>query len=268
MKIFYTVLAYLLTIIFNYLLGSISFSKIISSHYGVDITKVGSKNAGGTNVGRSVSKRAGILTITLDLLKCFLALLFTFVIFRYVKLDIFYYDQFIEVICSISAFSVALGHIYPVFSHFKGGKAVACFAGYCLFISPVLFLIGLLTFFITFKRFKKISLSSIIGSFSCLLFSFVPLITHLTCFKDYSLYNFGLYFSPSFMIHLTYVTTITVFLFILTILIRHSSNIKRLLAGKEPVTVFKKDVKKDADENENKIITIAINELKKEINDK
>ena len=68
------------------------------------------------------------------------------------------------------------------------------------------------------------------------------------------------------MIHLTYVTTITVFLFILTILIRHSSNIKRLLAGKEPVTVFKKDVKKDADENENKIITIAINELKKEIN--
>ena len=242
MKIFYTILAYLLVIIISYLIGSISFSKLISSHYGVDISKVGSGNAGGTNVGRNVSKKAGILTMFLDMMKCFIAALTTFLIFNYLitYMDIVKYNQFFEVICFVSALSCSIGHIYPIFSHFKGGKAVACLAGYTLFISPIMFLLGLIIFFTLFKVFRKVSICSILGSFFCFLLSLIPMILDFTVIKDKNIFNGGTYFAPSCMVHLTYITAISYFVFFIIIVIKHRSNIKRLINGEEPVTVFKK----------------------------
>lgn len=243
MTLFYTILVYFSVMLFSYLVGSISFSKIIARHYGVDITKVGSKNAGGTNVGRSVSKKAGILTMLLDLLKCFFTLMIVFLVFNftYKNMDIYTIpDHFVELLCSISAVFVAIGHIYPVFSHFKGGKAVACFAGYVTFISPILFLIGLISFFTLFKCFKKVSLASIFGTLITTICSAVPMILDLTVLSNPTVYDGGIYFAPNCMIHLTYITFCTFFFFFVLITIKHRSNIDRLIHGNEPDTVFKK----------------------------
>lgn len=242
MKYFYTILSYFLVITISYLIGSISFSRIIANRYGVDLTKVGSKNAGGTNVGRNISKKAGILTMILDMFKCYISLLTVFLIFNYLKdsMNIFTYDLFIEVLTLITAISVSLGHIYPIYYKFKGGKSVACFAGYILFISPSIFFIGMIVFFTLFKICKKVSLCSILTSLIVFVLSFIPMILDLTCLKDKNVFNGGTYFAPDCMIHLTYITTITFFIFLLLIVIKHLSNIKRLINGEEPDTVFKK----------------------------
>ena len=72
MQLTYTILVFVLTILAGYLLGSIPTAKIIGRLHGVDITKEGSKNAGGTNVGRVIGKKAGFLTMFLDGAKCFI----------------------------------------------------------------------------------------------------------------------------------------------------------------------------------------------------
>lgn len=242
MKIYLTILTYLLVAILSYLIGSISFSKIIAKHYGVDITKVGSFNAGGTNVGRSVSKKAGIMTMVLDFFKCYIPMLITFLLFNYWECpNIISYDQFKEVICCLSGICVSIGHIYPIFYNFKGGKAVACFAGFCLFISPILFVLAGIIFFLVFKLKKRVSLSSIIGTFFCFLISFIPMILDLTILPNPCDFNGGLYFSKQCMLHLTYVTTIVYSYFLILIIVKHRSNIKRLINGEEPETHFKKN---------------------------
>lgn len=242
MKMFLTILTYLLVAILSYLIGSISFSKIIAKHYGVDITKVGSLNAGGTNVGRSISKKAGILTMTLDLFKCYIPMLITFLLFNYWKYpDIYSYDKFKEVICCLSGIFVSIGHVYPIFYNFKGGKAVACFAGFCLFISPIIFVLAGVTFFSVFALKKRVSLSSIIGTIFCFLISLIPMILDLTVLPNPTDFNGGIYFSNDCMLHLTYVTTIVYFFFMTLIIVKHRSNIKRLINGEEPETHFKKN---------------------------
>lgn len=241
MKIFFTILTYLLVALISYLIGSISFSKIIANHYGVDITKVGSLNAGGTNVGRSVSKKAGIMTMTLDLFKCYIPMLVTFLIFNFWRYpDIYLYDQFKEVICCLSGVCVSLGHVYPIFYKFKGGKAVACFSGFCLFISPILFALAAVFFFSVFSIKKRVSLASILGTIFCFLMSLIPMILDLTVLNKPTDFNGGLYFSIDCMLHLTYVTTIVYTFFLVLIIVKHRSNIKRLINGEEPETKFKK----------------------------
>ncbi len=239
MQLTYTILFFVFTGLLSYLIGSIPTAKIIASSHGVDITKEGSKNAGGTNVGRVIGKKAGILTMFLDAAKCYLPCLVVFLLLTFAPMDLISFPYRTELAISISGLSVALGHSFPIYSHFKGGKCVACFAGFVFFTSPLIFVIGASTFFLVYHLKKRVSLASLIGAPTTLLLYVVPMALDLVYGEQ--LYNGGVYFAPYCRLHLSFVTTITVFLFVSLIVIRHRTNIQRLEKGTEPETHFKKD---------------------------
>ena len=239
MEITYTILFAFGAAIFGFLIGGIPTARIIAYSKGVDILKVGSKNAGGTNVGRSVGRWWGYLTRFLDRRKCFFPCLFVHLILSFAKIPLVNYLWLNELLVCITGLSVAIGHSYSIYSKFKGGKAVACFAGFILYTSPILFVIGFFLFLLLFKLSKRVSFASVITAPSMRLLSFIPTILNLTIAKNPTSYNGGTYFGPSLYLHLTYILGIT-YLFISTLLVlRHLSNIKRLEKGTEPETHFK-----------------------------
>lgn len=247
MKTLFTVLFYIAIVLLGYTLGSIPFGIIISKLYGVDIRNYGSHNTGGTNVGRTLGKKAGILTMTLDGLKCYLSMLIVLLVISFTPIrdNIFVFRYFNEFAICLTGISVLIGHTLPVFAHFKGGKAVASFAGFMFFISPILFVIGCSIFFTLFKFSKRISFCSIITVPCIFILSLIPMILDLTVLKEITDFNGGLYFTPSFMLHLSFVSTISIFLACLLIVLRHLSNINRLRKGIEPETHFKNIVKEN-----------------------
>lgn len=240
MEIFYFIALILIVMVTGYIIGGIPTALIISKKMGIDIRKYGSHNAGGTNVGRVIGKKQGILVIVIDIFKCYIPCLITALFFTFVKLDFtFQFDQMKELMVSLMGISCCLGHTFTPYSHFKGGKAVACFAGYILLTAPVIALVGMLIFFTCLKFAKRVSVGSILGVPCCFLVSIIPMILDFTVLKSPTSYNGGMYFSSECMIHLTYITTLTCFLLSVLVVLRHYSNIKRLAKGEEPETHFK-----------------------------
>jgi len=145
------VMGFLLSI-FGYLLGSILFAKVIASYKGIDITSVGSKSAGATNVTRTLGKKYGVLVFFLDAFKGFLiALLDRF----YINPDSLWFG--------IVMISPIVGHIYSYRANFKGGKGVATAFGVVFGISPFLALKMFLVWALVFYLFRYVSLASIIS---------------------------------------------------------------------------------------------------------
>lgn len=242
MNVLYTILFALLMVLLGYLVGSIPTSIIIGKMHGIDIRQYGSHNAGGTNVGRVIGKKAGILTIVLDILKAFLPCLVVFLVFTYVHPTFLTgYEHLKELFVGLLATGVCLGHTFPLYAGFRGGKCVACFAGYIIFVSPIVFVLACSLFFLLFFLFKKVSLSSVIAVPSALLLLFVPMILDLTVLPSVDSFNGGAYFGPDCLLHLSYVTVLFAFLLASLVILRHLSNIKRLEKGEEPETHFKKD---------------------------
>ncbi|MGC8588284.1 MAG: glycerol-3-phosphate 1-O-acyltransferase PlsY [Hydrogenobaculum sp.] len=138
--------------IFGYLLGSILFAKIIASYKGIDITSVGSKSAGATNVTRTLGKKYGALVFFLDAFKGFLiALLDRF----YINPDSLWFG--------VVMVSPVIGHIYSYRADFKGGKGVATAFGVVFGISFLLALKMLLVWAVVFYLFRYVSLASVIS---------------------------------------------------------------------------------------------------------
>ncbi|MGC9144162.1 glycerol-3-phosphate 1-O-acyltransferase PlsY [Hydrogenobaculum sp.] len=138
--------------IFGYLLGSILFAKIIASYKGIDITSVGSKSAGATNVTRTLGKKYGALVFFLDAFKGFLiAILDRF----YINPDSLWFG--------VVMVSPVIGHIYSYRADFKGGKGVATAFGVVFGISFLLALKMLLVWAVVFYLFRYVSLASIIS---------------------------------------------------------------------------------------------------------
>ena len=182
----------------SYLLGSIPFGKIVTKILtGKDITKTGSQNIGATNVYRSVSKKAGLLVLILDGIKPILALVITSYFFNehYQNYKFLYF--FISIV----------GHIFPIWLMFKGGKGVACFFGGFLIISPIPTLISMAIWIVTVKITKISSLGAILSIF---------LLTSYQIVSNYGTLNKG-----------------TIFAIMLIIFWKHSDNIRRLIQGKE-----------------------------------
>lgn len=154
----------LLALLIGYLLGSIPFALVIGKlFYKTDVRQFGSGNLGGTNAGRVLGKKAGVSVTVLDALKCVLAMVIMY---------------FIDPSSTMYAgFGAAVGHCYPLFANFKGGKAVATIMGYlfglALFsMTPwYVFLGAAITFFIVLKICKFVSLSSITCIFTGFLLS-------------------------------------------------------------------------------------------------
>ena len=193
-------LTYLIIIVIAYLLGNISTSYIVAKRLaGVDIRTQGSGNAGSTNVLRTLGKKAGSLTFVGDVLKGLIAVLIARLIAYSVHMD--------QSTCAyLAVVAVVLGHNYPVFLGFKGGKGVATSLGSMLGVNPLVALMCLGFFIIIVAITKYVSLGSILG--------------------------IGL--SPIIMLinHNTKGVLITLFLTI-SVIITHKENIKRLLNGTE-----------------------------------
>ncbi len=185
-----------LTII-AYLLGSIPFGVIVAKQYGGrDITREGSGNIGATNVGRVIGKKAGILTLAGDSLKGVVPILLVMLI-----------HGRLPWLISIVALAAFMGHIYPVFNNFKGGKGVATALGIFLVISPSAAICALVIFIITLAIWRYVSLGSVVAA------GVMPGLIGI--FTDSSLY----------IIAATIIGSIVIY--------RHRDNIGRLLRGEE-----------------------------------
>jgi len=144
---------YLITIIISYLLGSIPFGFILTKIFlKKDIRDIGSGNIGATNALRSGNKFIGYSTLLLDIIKAIFPVL-------YIK---FNYPDLVY----ISALSVFLGHVFPVWLKFNGGKGVATFVGIIFSLNIIYFLIFGITWILTFLISKYSSLSSLVANLS------------------------------------------------------------------------------------------------------
>jgi glycerol-3-phosphate acyltransferase PlsY len=190
---------WLLSIPLAYLLGSIPFGYLLVKIFRhQDIRATGSGNIGATNVARSGAKGLGIATLLLDLGKAFLAVKIA------QHLAPGDYDLAVA-----AAIAVLLGHVFPVWLGFRGGKGVASALGIFLALAPAAAGCAFAVFLLVVLLTRYVSLASIVGSAT------FPL--------------FGFYFVP-----LRSPIVITGFLFIpLLIILKHRENIRRLLAGTE-----------------------------------
>ena len=148
-----------LLIVSSYLIGSVPFGYILTKFFlNKDIRKIGSGNIGATNVLRTGNKIIGYATLLLDVLKAVLPIIF-------IKIN---YPEYVF----ISALSVFIGHVFPVWLKFRGGKGVATYVGILCCINIYLGISFGLVWLITFLIFKYSSLSSLIGSFSIPIINF------------------------------------------------------------------------------------------------
>ena len=193
-----------------YLIGSIPNAVWIGRlFYGIDVRNEGSKNAGATNVIRVLGLKPGICVLVLDLLKGIIPLaLFSF----YVKNNFeFYY------ICEIGiAVATVLGHVFPVFAGFRGGKGVATLVGVLVMLFPQVFLIVMGIFFSVLFLFRYVSLSSICAATSLPLLHFA-------------------FFGFDKLPLLIFAVVIAMF-----VPLTHIKNIRRLIRKEEPKFKFKK----------------------------
>lgn len=131
-------ITYLLSLVSGYLIGSVSFALLLAKLRGIDLREVGSGNLGATNAGRALGKKFGVLVYVLDMLKGALPVLAARLFFAA--------DINIAVLVGMSAY---LGHIWPLYLGFKGGKGVATLSGALLVLAPLPTLIAGIVFFAT-----------------------------------------------------------------------------------------------------------------------
>ncbi len=203
--------AYITISIVAYAIGSINFAVLFSRKFaGFDVREKGSKNAGTTNVLRTVGKKVALLTLVCDILKGVAAILVA------ISAQIMWegFDMFI--LKYIAGFMVILGHTFPIFFEFRGGKGVATAIGVLLMLNWKIGLICLVFGILIIAISKMVSLGSI---------SAAVLFPVLTIFIQEDVKLVGIVFS---------------FLIALLVVFNHRSNIKRIKEGKENKLSFKK----------------------------
>lgn len=192
-----------------YLLGSIPNAVWIGKRfYGIDVREHGSRNAGATNTLRVLGKRAGIAVFVLDFLKGFVAVMLSAVVGMEAGSP-----QMFNLKFALAAAAV-LGHIFPVFAGFRGGKGVATMAGAVMGVYPPAVLLCLVTFVVVFFIWRYVSLASMAAGVA------LPV---------YTVFVFGQRYVPL----IVFCCAVSVLL-----LITHRKNIRRLVAGQEPKMYF------------------------------
>ena len=241
MEIIITAISFVMIIIIGYFIGNISFARIIAKQKGIDITSLGSKNPGGTNVGRVIGKKEGIKVMVYDIFKTAIPCFILNLILSFAPIDFLEYDSLKELMISVLGLSICIGHAYPIIYKFKGGKCVACTAGYILANMPIIFIFIILSFLIVLKINKKLSVASLVAAFLSLVSIIPSILIDVFVDNDPNAFNGGLYFGPNFNYHITYITFILLSSMSLLIYVRHLSNIKRIINHSEEETKFKKD---------------------------
>lgn len=218
MHIAINIAMYVLCALIAYALGSLNFGIIISNLiYHDDVRKHGSGNAGTTNMLRTYGKGAAAATVIGDALKVVLA-----IVIADFLVGSLYYGGY------IAGFFAILGHVYPVYYGFKGGKGVVASAITILMLEPKVFLIVFAVFIAVVAIWRYISLGSIIAA------AVYPLITY--CYAMASRGGSGL-------------DVIFAFLIAIFVIVLHRTNIQRLLEGKENKLSFKSKSAKSENED-------------------
>lgn len=191
-------------LLLSYLIGAFPSGFVIGKlFFKKDIRQFGSGNTGATNSFRVLGRPAGFLVTFLDIFKGFITVFFPLWLPVHADgpISTFFTNGLI-----VGLFAI-LGHVYPVYLKFQGGKAVATSAGVVLGVNPILLLILAIIFFIILKIFKYVSLASIVATICCVIGSLI--------IQDYIL-------------------LVVSFLVSIILIIRHRSNIARIFRGEEP----------------------------------
>lgn len=199
-----------------YLLGSIPTAVWLGqAFYGIDVREYGSGNAGATNTFRVLGKKPGIIVMTIDIMKGFTATKLAYLIGLSVT-GPKYSAQFVNYELALGVIAV-MGHLFPIFAGFRGGKGVATLFGMVLAVNPLAALLCVTVFLTVLLISKYVSLSSICAGFT------FPLGTVFV-------------FQSSVKAEVLYSICVCIL-----ILVTHQKNIERLLKGKESkVYLFKK----------------------------
>lgn len=223
-------------IVLSYLLGAVNFSILLSKHiYHDDIRNYGSKNAGFTNMRRVFGKKMAILVMIGDVMKSVIAVAVAMLLFG-------------SSIASVTGLSCILGHCFPCFYKFKGGKGVAATAGMVFVLDPVVFLILFVLFALIVLSTKYLSLGSIMSLVLYpLILRSVYNFLHGQILPQYFVQN-GLYTEiptlngavtdvvnfPSTLNHTLSGTTLLVAVFLAAFVVfMHRANIRRIWKGEE-----------------------------------
>ncbi len=202
----------IVTIIAAYLIGSINFAVIFAKAFMQrDVRELGSGNAGATNVLRNAGFVPGVLTFVFDALKGFAATYMGMAIFEYVnkKTGTDLSDAAIGALaCGLACM---LGHVFPIFFEFKGGKGIAVSVGIFAVCAPLAITIGVLIFTATVFITKYVSLGSVLAAVTVVVLSII------FCDKSAMLL-------PQIVLILAMGALV---------IIKHTENIKRLIAGTE-----------------------------------
>ena len=216
-------------LLIGYVLGHFQTAVLYCKMKGVDIRSVGSGNAGTTNTLRVMGPKAGFIVLLGDMLKCMLAIFVSYLLFGRSNPD------YMILYMTYTAAGCILGHDYPLHLHFKGGKGIACTAGYTVALSIqftwLFFLMGLVSFFLPLNIFHIVSV--------CSLFYYTCLFIMIVVYGQMG--GFG---AVGAAIPQSVLIEVYVIVFLLTALayFQHRGNIKKLIAGKERKTyIFKKN---------------------------
>ena len=210
---------YIVMAVIAYLIGSISFSVIISKKMaGFDVREKGSGNAGSTNMLRSVGKKAAAITLICDVLKGVVAIIIAII------LGNIFNDSNKELLLQIAGIAVVLGHTFPIFFGFKGGKGVATSLGILLMSNWQIGLICLVFALVLMVLTRMVSLGS------CMAAILFPVLT-LFINEHYTVLTEG----KSGNVYFVYSVIMAII-----VLYNHRSNIKRILNGTENKISFKK----------------------------
>ncbi len=197
-------------IVVCYLLGSIPSGLIIGKTFkNIDIREHGSGNLGATNAFRTLGTKLGITVAIIDVLKGTVAML----------IANHWFHDVIHVPTILFGITAVIGHIFPIFANFRGGKAVATSGGVLLISSWPIFVIGLSTFIITLLITRFVSLASTVAA--------IAIIVTVVIAYTYSDLQFFKFFNRDIYL------VITISAFFSFIVVRHIPNYKRLLKGIE-----------------------------------
>ncbi len=207
--------SYIIVTIIAYLLGSISFSVIISKKMaGFDVREKGSRNAGTTNVLRTVGKKASIITLICDILKGVVAILVAYIAGLILKDSV---DK--ALLIQLAGLAVIIGHTFPIYFGFKGGKGIATALGVLLITNWNIGLICLVFALVLMIITKMVSLGSLAAAVLFpILIIFMPHTSYLV--------------DGNYIIYGILIAALVIF--------NHRANVKRLLTGTENKIDFKK----------------------------
>lgn len=208
----------ILCLIIGYAFGLFQTSYIIGRMNGIDIREHGSGNAGTTNMLRTLGRRAGILTFIGDCFKCVIAVALVRLLFGEK------YSDIIPLLSFYTATGVIMGHNFPFYLGFRGGKGIAATAGLGLAFDPLMAFLGVATFCAAFMTTHYVSLGSIL--------IYVGILIELPILGQMG------YFGMT-QAHLNELYLVAIFLAAMAFW-RHKDNIKRLVSGTERKTYLSK----------------------------